>query len=78
MDDNLNTFFSRFGGKSRKSEQIINFFPEHNIYIEPFLGSGAIYLKKPETSLEAQFEEKDGKLKFIIFIRYCKIQKKFY
>ena len=51
MDDNLNTFFSRFGGKSRKSEQIINFFPEHNIYIEPFLGSGAIYLKKPSSKL---------------------------
>lgn len=38
-------FFSRVGGKSLVSKQIINMFPkEYDTYIEPFLGGGKVFL----------------------------------
>jgi len=34
------------GGKNRLSAQIIGTFPEHQRYIEPFFGGGAVYFRK--------------------------------
>lgn len=45
----MKLLFSRFGGKYKKSKEIINYFPEHKLYVEPFLGSGAIFLNKENT-----------------------------
>ena len=46
MTDNLKPFFCFFGGKGTKAKELISYFPKHDIFIEPFLGSGAIFLSK--------------------------------
>lgn len=43
----MKLIFSRFGGKYKKSKEIIKHFDNHKIYVESFLGSGAIFLQKP-------------------------------
>jgi len=40
------------GGKWRIADWIISHFPEHNVYLEPFFGSGAIFFKKPPAYIE--------------------------
>jgi DNA adenine methylase len=47
----MKLLFSRFGGKKNKSKEIISYFPEHETYVEPFLGSGAIFLEKESVKL---------------------------
>ena len=47
----MKLIFSRFGGKKRKSKEIITYFPDHKTYIEPFLGSGAIFISKPKSEI---------------------------
>jgi DNA adenine methylase len=48
----MNLLFSRFGGKKQKAKTIIDFtFPEHSTYVEPFLGSGAIFLVKDKSQV---------------------------
>lgn len=40
------------GSKWSIAEWIINFFPEHHSYLEPFLGSGAVLFNKPRSNIE--------------------------
>lgn len=40
------------GSKWSLSDWIINFFPEHHSYLEPFFGSGAILFNKPRSNIE--------------------------
>ena len=40
------------GAKNRIAEWIINFFPEHHSYLEPFFGSGAVLFRKPRSNIE--------------------------
>ena len=40
------------GSKWSLSDWIINFFPEHHSYLEPFFGSGAILFNKPRSRIE--------------------------
>ena len=47
----MKLIFSRFGGKKTKSREIIEEFGDHKIYVEAFLGSGAIFLEKESSSL---------------------------
>lgn len=44
--------YSRLGGKCRIASKIVPYFPEHKIYVEPFMGSGAVYLNKCLTEKE--------------------------
>lgn len=42
----MKTFIKWFGNKSRYRDHLISFFPaEFNTYIEPFVGSGAVFLQ---------------------------------
>lgn len=45
-EDYMKCFYSRFGGKCRKAKELIKYFPDHNTFVEPFLGSGAVFLAK--------------------------------
>lgn len=47
----MKLLFSRFGGKKHKAKEIISYFPEHLIYVEPFLGSGAVFLAKDSVDI---------------------------
>ena len=38
--------FGSPGGKTRVSEKIVSYIPEHKIYAEPFAGGAAVYFKK--------------------------------
>jgi DNA adenine methylase len=38
----------RLGNKQRIAERIIQFFPKHDIYVEPFFGAGGIFFNKPK------------------------------
>ncbi len=40
------------GSKWSLANWIINFFPEHHSYLEPFLGSGAVLFNKPRSNIE--------------------------
>lgn len=40
------------GSKWRLAKWIINYFPEHHSYLEPFWGSGAIFFNKPRSNIE--------------------------
>jgi DNA adenine methylase len=41
-----------FGGKWKLAPWIINQFPSHKIYVEPFGGGGSVLIRKPESFLE--------------------------
>ena len=38
---------TRAGNKQRIAEKILSYFPEHELYVEPFFGAGGIFFKKP-------------------------------
>ena len=40
------------GSKWSIADWIINFFPEHHSYLEPFFGSGAVLFNKPRSHIE--------------------------
>lgn len=40
------------GSKWSLANWIINFFPEHHSYLEPFFGSGAVLFNKPRSNIE--------------------------
>jgi len=44
--------FPYFGGKTRLAERIVERFPEHLHYVEPFFGAGSILLAKPISATE--------------------------
>lgn len=40
------------GSKWSLADWIINFFPDHHSYLEPFFGSGAVLFNKPRSNIE--------------------------
>lgn len=40
----------RLGNKSQLAESIYKTFPKHDIYMEPFFGTGAVFFKKPRAN----------------------------
>ncbi len=52
--------FNYAGGKAKLAKQIIQYFPKHKIYIEPFGGSGKILFNKRSVDLEIYNDLDDG------------------
>ena len=44
--DIMKSLFGYLGGKNRVSKQIIGYMADHQIYVEPFFGSGAVFFNK--------------------------------
>jgi len=42
----MKTFYCRIGNKSLSAKQIIKYFPDHDVYTEPFIGAGAVFFLK--------------------------------
>ncbi len=42
----------RYGGKSYIAQWIVSLMPEHETYVEPFVGSGAVFFAKPPSQAE--------------------------
>lgn len=48
----MNPFFCRIGSKKTIKNIILNKIPEHEIYVEAFIGGGAIYFAKEPSEIE--------------------------
>jgi len=63
MDINLKAPFVYFGGKGMIADVVWQYLGDVKQYIEPFFGSGAVLLKRPQTKLDKIYEivnDKDG------------------
>ena len=57
------------GGKWKISAWIINHFPEHKVYLEPFFGSGAVFFNKEPSYIET-INDIDGNI--VNLFRVCR------
>lgn len=57
------------GGKWRISDWIIEHFPEHKVYLEPYFGSGAVFFKKDPAYIET-INDIDGNI--VNLFRVCR------
>ena len=48
----MNTVLKYPGAKNRLAHWIIEYIPEHDVYLEPFFGSGAIFFNKTQAKIE--------------------------
>ena len=48
----MKAIFKYPGSKWRIAKWIIDFFPDHHSYLEPFFGSGAVLFNKPRSNIE--------------------------
>ena len=48
----MRPFFCRQGSKRKYSKALVSLFPEHQTYVEPFLGGGAVFWEKPPSTKE--------------------------
>lgn len=59
------------GGKTRLSPWIIDHFPSHETYIEPFGGGGSVLINKPRSEVEV-YNDRDGDVvQFFRVLRDC-------
>ena len=49
------------GAKNRLANWICSFIPDHEVYCEPFFGSGAVFFNKPKAKIET-VNDLDGKV----------------
>ncbi len=57
------------GSKWRIADWIVSNMPPHDIYVEPFFGSGAVFFSKPESRLEV-LNDIDGNV--VNFFKVCR------
>ncbi len=55
--------FGSPGGKSRSAQLIIDYLPEHRVYVEPFAGGAAVFWNKRPSDLEV-LNDKDSDIAF--------------
>lgn len=58
------------GGKWRIASWIINFFPEHHTYLEPFFGSGAVLFNKVRSNIETVNDLDDNVVNLFYWIQH--------
>ena len=55
--------FGSPGGKSRVSEKLVSCIPKSKVYVEPFIGGGAVYFKKEPSEVEV-INDKNSEIAF--------------
>lgn len=58
-DKPLRPMIARAGGKSQIANTIIEKAPDHEVYVEPFVGGGAVFLRKPKAK-KSVINDKDS------------------
>jgi len=48
----LKTPITYYGGKQSMAQTILPLIPDHNVYVEPFFGGGAIFFAKEQSRVE--------------------------
>jgi DNA adenine methylase len=74
MNENLKPlkpFFTRIGSKKSMINILLNYIPQHSVYVEPFVGSGVVFFNIPKIADTYIINDKDSDL-----IRGYKILKK--
>lgn len=61
--------FAYYGGKTGAAPRIVDLFPPHRVYIEPYLGSGAALFAKPPVQHEIVNDIDDGVVAFFTALR---------
>lgn len=61
--------FAYYGGKINLAARIVPLIPDHRVYVEPFLGSGALFFAKPPTRHEILNDLDDGVWAFFTALR---------
>lgn len=58
-----------FGGKGSLSPKLIELFPAHHIYVEPFFGGGSVLFAKPASPVEIANDLWKGAVEFYAVLR---------
>ncbi len=61
---------SYIGGKSRLAPRLIELFPSHRVYVEPFAGGAQVFFRKPTSPVEV-LNDLDGEL--VNLLRVCQL-----
>jgi DNA adenine methylase len=61
-DNKLSTFFCRIGSKKPIVKDILKLIPDHKVYIEPFIGSGAVFFSLPDYNTKKIINDLDKRL----------------
>src|SRR6266446_6625239 len=77
------------GGKNRLAKKIIELFPEHTTYVEPFAGGAQVFFHKEPSAVEV-LNDLDGNIvnlfrvcqwhyeELIRYLRFCVVSRKLY
>jgi DNA adenine methylase len=80
---------SYIGGKNRVANRIINYFPKHTTYVEPFAGGAQVFFHKEPSPVEV-LNDKDGEVvnffrvcqshheELIRYLKYCLVSRKLF
>jgi DNA adenine methylase len=63
LTEGLRPAFGSPGGKRLLASTIVSYFPEHKVYVEPFVGADAVFFKK-KPSQEEILNDKDSEIAF--------------
>jgi len=61
--------FTYYGGKMSMAPRIVDLMPAHRVYIEPYLGSGAVFFAKPPATVEIVNDVDDAIVAFFRALR---------
>lgn len=65
----MKTPIKYWGGKQQLASRLIALFPQHNCYIEPFFGGGAVFFEKPKAKVEIINDVNDNIVNFYKVIK---------
>lgn len=75
MTDKLPPLIKYPGGKGRLASLIIRHLPEHETYVEPFAGGGAVFFRKPSSKKSVLSDKDPFSIEFFDSVRRGQMKK---